>query len=212
MSSLSFSTYLISLIKNAHKQQYTNIVTGAITKPKFIIGGYKWIFVGGGLFTLLTNVDINKDILTTLITSLSILIGLLANFLIASYAQSDKLSAENIYSDTEISLFNKKVRFFKQFNTLNAYAILLSIVTLLLCLINLFWPENEINLLDNFFKCRFSLEIEDIIQTGINSIILLSKGTLVYFILDLLYIVIYSVSSFSNYYKGEMDDRIIPDN
>lgn len=58
----------------------------------------------------------------------------------------------------------------------------------------------------DLLKTEWSFKLEDIISTIRIIAFGLTKALLVYFVLDLLYIVLFSVSSFIDYIQGEITD------
>lgn len=203
--SIPIGGYIKRLIKYSHEYQYTKISSGEVNMPKYIFGIYKWVFIGVGMYFLIFSKNIKPDILNSLITSFSILIGLLANLLMTIYNMLPKLSDTPTYTNTELELFKKDARFFKQIGYLTTYAILLGIICIILSILNQ-CPDSEVLPLIELFKSNWSFNIDDI-QATIGIVMYgVIKALLVYFILDLLYIVLFSVSSFIDYMHGEIKD------
>lgn len=203
--SIPIGGYIKRLIKYSHEYQYTKINSDEVNMPKYIFGIYKWVFIGIGMYFLIFSKNIKPDILNSLITSFSILIGLLANLLMTIYNMLPKLTEAPTYTNTELELFKKDARFFKQIGYLTTYAILLGIICIILSILNQ-CPDSEVLPLIELFKSNWSFNIDDI-QATIGIVMYgVIKALLVYFILDLLYIVLFSVSSFIDYMHGEIKD------
>lgn len=94
MISIPIKEYIHNLIKESHRYQYTNISTGRISLPKYWFGLLKWIFIGISVYFLLYTSSFKSDILNSLITAFSILVGLLANLLMTVYTMTQKLKEE----------------------------------------------------------------------------------------------------------------------
>lgn len=205
MRAIPFIGYLKRLINQSHKYQYTKISTGDVCKPKFIFGLYKWIFIGIALSFSLFVGNLKSDILNSLITAFSILVGLLANLLMTVYNMAQTLSAEPQETLLQKKIFLKKTRFFKQFGYLTTYAILLSMICIILSILNQ-CPTSAISTVSELFYYKYSFETQDILSAFDVLAFGGAKALLVYFVLDSLYIVLFAVSSFIDYLNGEITD------
>lgn len=102
-------------------------------------------------------------------------------------------------------IFKKKANFFKQFGYLTTYAILLSIVCIILSILNQCSTTEMLPIVE-LVKCEWSFTPQDILATSRIIFYGLIKASLVYFVLDLLYIVLFTVCSFIDYLNGEIKD------
>ncbi|RHO67719.1 hypothetical protein DW083_17235 [Parabacteroides sp. AF48-14] len=118
---------------------------------------------------------------------------------------SGKLSEEPQYTDIQKAIFKKKVNFFKQFGYLTTYAILLSIICIILSILNQY-PTSDVTSIFELFKYEWSFKPQDVLTTSCTIFYGLTKVLLVYFVLDSLYIVLFSVCSFIDYLNGEIKD------
>lgn len=205
MGTIPFIEYVKELIKQAHRYQNTKISTGECVMPKYKFGAYKWCFIIISISFFILSGNFNSNILNTFITSFSILVGLLANLLMTVYNMYLKLDGEEIDNQYKRRIFEKKATFLQQFGYLNAYAILLSVLCIALCIgIQLpTLPSVSVSVFD-LFKYDFSFELHNALFAIFIWGYSLMKATLVYFVLDLLYIVIYSISSFMDYLNEEI--------
>ena len=205
MISIPIKEYIHNLIKESHRYQYTNISTGRISLPKYWFGLLKWIFIGISVYFLLYTSSFKSDILNSLITAFSILVGLLVNLLMTVYTMTQKLKEEPQKTVMQKDIFKKKANFFKQFGYLTTYAILLSIVCIILSILNQCSTTEMLPIVE-LVKCEWSFTPQDILATSRIIFYGLIKASLVYFVLDLLYIVLFTVCSFIDYLNGEIKD------
>lgn len=203
MGTIPFVAYVRELIKQAHRYQNTKISTGECFMPKYKFGAYKWCFLAISFLFFVFSGNFNPDILNTFITAFSILVGLLANLLMTVYNMYLKLDSEVVDNRYKQKVLEKKATFLQQFGYLNAYAILLSVLCIALCIVIQLPTLPSISLFD-LFEYDFSFKFFDILFVTIIWGIAIVKAALVYFVLDLLYIVIYSISSFIDYLNEEI--------
>lgn len=203
METISFIEYIKELIKQAHRYQNTKISTGECFMPKYKFGIYKWCFIVTSLLFFVFSGNYDPNILNTFITALSILVGLLANLLMTVYNMFLKLDGEIVDNMYKQRILEKKATFLQQFGYLNAYAILLSVLCIILCIMIQLPSSPSVSVLD-LFQYDFSFELDSILFTVFVWGYSVVKSMLVYFVLDLLYIVIYSISSFVDYLNEEI--------
>lgn len=171
--------------------------------PKYKFGIYKWCFIVTSLLFFVFSGNYDPNILNTFITALSILVGLLANLLMTVYNMFLKLDGEIVDNMYKQRILEKKATFLQQFGYLNAYAILLSVLCIILCIMIQLPSSPSVSVLD-LFQYDFSFELDSILFTVFVWGYSVVKSMLVYFVLDLLYIVIYSISSFVDYLNEEI--------
>ena len=193
METIPFIEYIKELIKQAHRYQNTKISTGECFMPKYKFGIYKWCFIVTSLLFFVFSGNYDPNILNTFITALSILVGLLANLLMTVYNMFLKLDGEIVDNMYKQRILEKKATFLQQFGYLNAYAILLSVLCIILCIMIQLPSSPSVSVLD-LFQYDFSFELDSILFTVFVWGYSVVKSMLVYFVLDLLYIVIYSIS------------------
>ncbi|GAA6356141.1 hypothetical protein [Parabacteroides distasonis] len=203
METIPFIEYIKELIKQAHRYQNTKISTGECFMPKYKFGIYKWCFIVTSLLFFVFSGNYDPNILNTFITALSILVGLLANLLMTVYNMFLKLDGEIVDNMYKQRILEKKATFLQQFGYLNAYAILLSVLCIILCIMIQLPSSPSVSVLD-LFQYDFSFELDSILFTVFVWGYSVVKSMLVYFVLDLLYIVIYSISSFVDYLNEEI--------
>ena len=203
METIPFIEYIKELIKQAHRYQNTKISTGECFMPKYKFGIYKWCFIVTSLLFFVFSGNYDPNILNTFITALSILVGLLANLLMTVYNMFLKLDGEIVDNMYKQRILEKKATFLQQFGYLNAYAILLSVLCIILCIMIQLPSSPSVSVLD-LFSYGFSFVLDSILFTVFVWGYSVVKSMLVYFVLDLLYIVIYSISSFVDYLNEEI--------
>ena len=203
METIPFIEYIKELIKQTHRYQNTKISTGECFMPKYKFGIYKWCFIVTSLLFFVFSGNYDPNILNTFITALSILVGLLANLLMTVYNMFLKLDGEIVDNMYKQRILEKKATFLQQFGYLNAYAILLSVLCIILCIMIQLPSSPSVSVLD-LFQYDFSFELDSILFTVFVWGYSVVKSMLVYFVLDLLYIVIYSISSFVDYLNEEI--------
>ena len=117
--------YILSLIKEGHRWQYTNL-KGEEIKPRVYFSPAQWIiiFISVLLVYNLPN-GLNNEFINFTITAFSIFIGLFLALIISIYDKFQKVDFSLKYNEIEkINLIETK-NFFKQFTSLTSYTILI---------------------------------------------------------------------------------------
>jgi len=201
---MNVKDYLLSLIGEAHKWQYTDI-NGQEKVPKFYFLPVQWILLFISIVVSLSvmNNGISRDFAGYAITALSIFVGLFLSLILMVFDKFNSIDFSKIRGEKQIYAIRTK-NFFKQFTALTSYSILIALLSLLLLAASLFGESMTIS---------FS-EIEIIISGKWHQIALRVLKVVVsctyrictiYFLLDFLYITVYALTSMYDYIKSEYD-------
>lgn len=196
--------YIVNLCKEVHKCRYNDTVTGKKNMLECVVTNGIFVLLSGLVFLFVPYIE--SDVLNSLITAFSILVGLLANLLMTLYSVSQKKKDEKTDTDLQRLYKERDLRFFKQFGYLVSYAIFLSVIGIILAILNqLPDPENELpTAYDLLATYSFSTSIEDITFASKIFGFCFIKGVFSYVLLDLFHIVLYAVSSFIDYLNREI--------
>lgn len=205
---MNILTYIKNLIKEAYKWQKSRIGKSDIEGIKAHWYNFSIIQI---LFIILSLLYVsfkenpfNTDLIGYVSAMFSIFVGLLLSLLILMF---DKYQNFDFTTDNrgirDTAYIRKLKRFFIQFNTLTTYSILiaiLNIVLLLLCFIF------------DFFNEKVSLQsfVNEIITNKcfdwkyLQYLVILShRATVIYFVLDFFYLLIYSLTSIYSFINKE---------
>lgn len=198
--------YIMRIIEDAHYWQKHSLVDCLETQPKekkYFTHLKRISFIIAILLTAFISSGPNKDFAGYTIASLSIFIGLNINLIIMMF---DKFNSINFKTDNKnnhekLDLVKKR-EFFKQFTSLTAYSILLSIFLIMLlsfCFSNKY-TEN-ISIIE---KIKYVLGIQitylefsfnTLIKAIIDAIILLSRVITYYLLFYYIIILFYNIGS-----------------
>jgi hypothetical protein len=207
---MKFSHYLKTLIDEGHRWQYTDLA-GVETPPRNFLLKIQWyLLVIALLSCLYLPSGFSKEFTGYIVTALSIFIGLFLTIMLSIFDKFKSLKPEIENNDPKIDSVNRDIalikmkNFFKQFTSLTSYAILISIFSIILLSVNWF---------GTFFNdsvCNYP--IVQIYPAGISvsrffRLLLVSSYNAVamYFLLDLLLIIVFSLSSLHQYMIGEFN-------
>lgn len=199
--------YIFKLIKDG--QFWQNIdLNGKEKKPKFFFSSIQLTFIAISIvWGIYSNNGVNNDFIGYSIAALSIFIGLFLTLLLSVFDKFKGIdfSKANKNDDVKIDLIRMK-NFFKQFTALTSYSILLSILSILLLILFYLIPGLDINLLDYTFVDSINkISVDNGVLFIRNTIILIHRIAVAYFLLDFLLIVIYAVTSFYSYIYNEYE-------
>lgn len=207
--------YLENVISNAHKWQKVDIndkngINNIKTKfYKFSFCQYFFI-LSAILICLFLKSPLNENIVSFIINVFAILIGLLTALLIIIFDKFGDIVLPS-KTDNEIAYYKKVIRYFQQFNTLTTYSILIAIGVIILLSISymssIFMTKVSIYEVINYIKfCNYeNINIKFITKS---TVVNLYRITLIYFILDFFYILVYSISSIYSYFESVYSDRL----
>ncbi len=200
--------YLVLLIREAHKWQNTDIA-GNERKPKLWFSPLQWVFVLLSLIISYSSENFMKiDFIGYIIAALSIFIGLFLSMIISIFDKFRSLdfSSENM-SESKRAILIKTKNYFKQFTTLTTYAILISILTIVL-LSALFFTD-FFNQSTNIYPLDF--KNGSYMLFGEICAIVFYRSIILYFLMDFVYIVIMAVTSNYVYIYSEYNNVNIPE-
>jgi hypothetical protein len=201
---MNVKDYLISLIREAHKWQYTDI-NGHGNAPTLYFLPIQWILLL--LSIMLTffvmQKGISRDFAGYSITALSIFVGLFLSLILMVFDKFHSIDFSKISGNAQVYAIRTK-NFFKQFTALTSYSILLALLSLLLLGASMFGESMTISI----------LEIPNLISGTWHQIVLkiirvigvcIYRICTIYFLLNFLYITVYALTSMYDYIKSEYD-------
>lgn len=212
--------YIMGIIKDAHYWQKHSLVDCLETNPKekkYFSCLKKTSVIIAILITVFLSSGPNKDFAGYAIASLSIFIGLNINLIIMVF---DKFNSIDFKTDnktiTARTSLVKKREFFKQFTSLTAYSILLSIfliILLSLCFSNKY--TEDISVIEkikyvlgiNITYLEFSFNV--LIKSIVESFILLSRAITYYLLFYYIIILFYNIGSAYAYISKEYKSKKI---
>lgn len=209
--------YIMGIIKDAHYWQKHSLVDCLEAKPKekkYFTHLKRISFFIAILLTVFISSGPNKDFAGYAIASLSIFIGLNINLIIMMF---DKFNSIDFKTDNktikEKTNLVKKREFFKQFTSLTAYSILLSIfliILLSLCFLNKY--TEHISIVEKiiyifgvnitYLDFSFNILIEAIVDAFILSSRVITYYILFYYIIILFYNIGSAYAFISKEYKS----------
>lgn len=199
---------LNQLITSGHKWQYTDI-NNYERKPRLYFTKIQYLAIFSsviGVICLPKGFD--KDFIGYTIASLSIFVGLFLSLILLVFDKFVALISENKERtrNLEIKLIQHK-NFSKQFTSLTAYSIIISILCIFLLSLSLLY--NIFNL--DFQKIKFIESISDINYSSIKLFVLCSllstyRIVVFYFLIDFFIITLYAISSIFNFIMVKYDE------
>lgn len=212
---MKLCTYIKRLVIQGQRWQYLSITEEFNDKPskspKFYFTGLQFVFI---LCSIAQVILFEKGFTPTfagyLITGLAIFIGIYISLIIMLFDKFSRLDySVNGKTWTEKTNLLKKKNFFLQFSSLTSYSILLAIFIIIL-LIPSFLGEDQRKItclalgkeLILMFEDNDSFNTELLLKT----IAVITRGLVVYFLLDFVMILIYAISSMYSYMSKEFRD------
>lgn len=204
----SVKKLLTPLIKGGQEWQYISI-NGAENKPKFYFSNVQWvILILSSLILLKLTKGISKDVIGYVMSAFSISVSLFMSLLVSIFDkfENTRFEIDKKTESEKIRLIQKK-NFFKRFISITSYLVVLSILVIVLCSLTYIFnlSVREINI-DNF---TINWSEIDIILTLKNSLIILFRLSLNYFLLNYLFLTFFITGSAYEYYMSEMNLRKI---
>lgn len=198
--------YIAGIIKDAHYWQKHSLVDFLETQPKekkYFTHLKRISLLIAILLTVLLSAGPNKDFAGYAIASLSIFIGLNINLIIMMFDKFNSIDfkTENKTIKEKISIVKKR-EFFKQFTSLTAYSILLSIFLIVLlsfCFLDKYTEHVSIiekvkyvlSIKITYLDFSFNILIKSILET----FILLSRAITYYLLFYYIIILFYNIGS-----------------
>jgi hypothetical protein len=196
------------LIKGGHDWQSINI-NGSIDKPKLFFSNIQWIIlILSSLILLKLTKGISKDIIGYVMSAFSISVSLFMSLLVSIFDKFENTNFETTsITEIEITRLKQKKNFFKRFISITSYLVVLSILVIVLCsltyIFNISYRKVEPNTI------TLNWEFIDINLTVKNTVIIIYRIALNYFLLNYLFLTFFITGSAYEYYMSEMDRRKI---
>lgn len=152
----------------------------------------------------------DKDFISYIVTSLSIFVGLFFSIIISVFDKFSQTTLDSkIVTETERIVSIQRKLFAKQFTALISYAILLSLICIVLLSLSLFTKYFNCDIkayykLISIEKIRF-IEMTQLLFKPFVTIIY--RSTIIYFLLDFLLMVIYGLSSIYSFITLQYDKK-----
>lgn len=146
----------------------------------------------------------NNDFIGYINATLAILVGLYLTLIISIFDKfnPDEFKQKNVTTPQEDDLILKK-NYYLQFTSLTTYSIVLAIFCILLLSISLLSENLHINI--SYNNLQESWHQKEYYSLMKDCLILLYRGIIIYFLLDILYISTYTITSVYSYIVGEYD-------
>ena len=207
MQSESTKEYVKRLLKDGRKWQYTDIWERE-KKPKVYFTRIQWyiITISACVAPFLLK-GFPETFVNYVMTALSIFIGLFLTLILSAFDKFKALPEIERPTYEEQDYLKTRKNFFKQFTSLTAYAIVLSLLCIvLLGLVSLSSLFNDSLLNHPFSSPNKETVLRFLIVFGQT----IYNGVILYFLLDFLVIVLYAVTSIHAYMQVEFDEKIKP--
>lgn len=203
----SVKKILQPLIKGGQQWQFINI-NGDESKPKFYFSDIQWFLIVVSILAIFKlQKGLSKDMVGYIISAFSISVSLFMSLLVSIFDkfENTELLPKSKTEDEIIRLIQKK-NFFKRFISITSYLVVLSIFIILLCSLNyVFDLSGNIN----YGQLIFNIKQIDLGLTIKNSLVIIYRVTLNYFLLNYLLMTLFVTSSAYEYYISEIDKRKI---
>ncbi len=182
--------YLFRLIKDGHEWQYKNL-NGKGDKPRFYFSFLQFVAIFISiLFVIKEPTGLSSNATDYILGCMSIMVALFLSLILVVFDKSKQLVTEKDSSVTKLHSWN----FFYQFNALTSYAILLSVLVIILIVIELIFNiEYDLSI---YHFLPYSQWNRESIVTFVECIaIVLMRICIVYFLIDFFIICLYAVCS-----------------
>ena len=196
------------LIKGGHEWQFISI-NGNEVPHKFYFSNVQCflLLISSVVLFKLTH-GLSREIIGYIITAFSISVSLFMSLLVSIFDKFENTDfTTNLKTEDEITRLKQKKNFFKRFISITSYLVLLSILVIVLCSLTYVFNYSAHDLNINSLTSDF--EKIDILLTLKNSILILYRISLNYFLLNYLFLTLFIAGSAYEYYISELDRRII---
>lgn len=205
----NFSKDIVELLNEAWSYQYKEIgekeEVNKENKPYLFFSNFQFVIIIVCILLIIIKTDgFGNEFSGYIISSLSLFVGLFFTFIIVLYDKFKSIDFSKHKKDINLKLYHEGVRmknFFKKITILTLYAILLSLICIVLLCASLLFPDLSNNL--SYKRLTFDkfLYIENLILIFKTFYRLITY----YFILDFLLITVYIISAFYDFLIGEYD-------
>lgn len=206
---MKLAYYLKKLIKNGYFWQYTDVL-GNKHKPSlfFLPVQILILLLSGFSAVFLFNNGFDKDFTGYTNAALAIITGLYLTIIISLFEKHNKDDFScNGLTDIQINNLRLKKNFLIQFTSLASYSIILALFCLILLSATLQFDFLKqcicVNKILNLYNDKKYFEVT------IVSAIIVYRWVVIYFLLDIVYISTYLISSAYSYIVGEYDKNKI---
>lgn len=208
MQDAGLRIYLKTLVQDGHKWQYTYL-NGKDQKPKLYFTTVQWgILFVAVVCTPFLEKGFNKDFVSYTLTALSIFVGLFLTLILTAFDKFKQLAPPERPTAEDKRYLKTRKNFFKQFIALTAYAIVIS----LLCIVLLgIIALTETKFSDSILRYSFAPPTIETVwlfcKVGFKTFY---NIVMTYFLLDFLVLVLYAVSSIHTFMRIEFDRDPLP--
>lgn len=200
----NFLYYILNLITEGHKWQYQN-ATCTNKRPKLYFTTLQFVAISlAFIFVVISPTGITLEIVDSLLSFLSILIGFFLALVVFIYDKYMTISNNKAKTDTEKISDCKNQNYLLQFNALTSYAIFISMVVIAILMGKLLFGH-EMNLTD--YSIASSWKNIDLLLTIKLCFVVSLRFLLVYFLLDFFIISLYALSSLFQFINVGMNNN-----
>jgi len=192
------------LIRGGHEWQFISI-NGDEAPHKFYFSNVQCflLLISSVVLFKLTH-GLSRDIIGYVITAFSISVSLFMSLLVSIFDKFENTDfTTNLRTEEQITRLKQKKNFFKRFISITSYLVLFIVLCSLTYIFNYSAHDLNVNLL------TFDFKKIDILLTLKNSLVILYRISLNYFLLNYLFLTLFIAGSAYEYYISELDRRII---
>lgn len=204
----SVKILIYPLIKSG--QEWQNItINGEIIRNRLYFSNIQWAALFISIIVLLRlESGLGETIIGFIISALSISVSLLMSLLVSIFDkfQSTNFTLENITENEKARLIQKK-NYFKRFISITSYLVVLSIFIIIFCAMTYIFNLENIKV--EFKQLTLDLDIINWNLTYKNTIVVIYRIILNYFLLNYLILTLFIAGSSYEYYMSEMNQKTI---
>ncbi|MDQ3192227.1 MAG: hypothetical protein M3Q58_11605 [Bacteroidota bacterium] len=193
------------LIKGGQEWQYISINGTDDNKPRFYFSNVQWgILIFSALILLQLPKGISKDIIGYIVSAFAISITLFMSLLVSIFDkfENTKFETKN-KTESEIVRLVQKRNFFKRFISITSYLVILAILIIVISsmpyIFDFLAREVKIE------KLVFTWSNIDLLRTFKNTLIVIYRIALNYFLLNYLFLTLFVAGSAYEYYISELN-------
>lgn len=208
MLSRNVKKLLHHLIKGGQEWQYIDI-NGNAQKPKLYFSGIQWVLlIISSLILLKLTHGISKEVIGYVMSAFSISVSLFMSLLVSIFDKFEKTDFNTKDKiEAEIIRLKQKKNFFKRFISITSYLVVVSILVIVLCSLTYLLNISDINI--HYQDLTFKWAEIDIKVTFKNSLIIIYRAILNYFLLNYLFLTLFITGSAYEFYISEMNAKRI---
>ncbi len=207
---MNFNNFF-ELIALSHQYQYKEIgntrQANEKAKPCCYFVKYQWFIILIVLCWLpLSKQGLSNNFSGYVVSGLSLFVGILFTFTVALYQKFDRIDWESFKEEIskEKNLRGKKLRnYLKKITVLSLYTILLSVLSIILLGASLLFEELHTFIsFSKLYFCFYRMGAGDFITWVF---VLFHRGLSLYFLLDLVLMIVYITSAIFDFFAAEYD-------